>query len=274
MERLAHIDALRGSAALLLIFQTLLLPLSDGWALQHALDPGLLAVLWFLLCCGFIVPASLHTSVDGGRGFVVRRLLRLLPVYLLAVALLLALARQLLGTELPVTLPLALSLMFFASLRYEAKHESSSYARRRAREYARYTLRIYLLVLPIIFLAGWSADATAWPRDLLTYALAIVTFLLVTSRLPLRAPPLVWLGSLSYSLYLLLPAMQRLSELLPQALGLTGPTASLAGAVFGLLLALGSAQLCRQFLDLPLAHAGRRLTRQHDLMPLARLHSR
>lgn len=344
MERLAHIDALRGSAALLLIFQTLLLPLSDGWALQHALDPGLLAMLWFLLCCGFIVPASLHTSVDGGRGFVVRRLLRLLPVYLLAVlltaillptppawlpgvaapggamafevigaygallpillfyglclllqvlgllhsvslrtscalvllavALLLALARQLLGTELPVTLPLALSLMFFASLRYEAKHESSSYARRRAREYARYTLRIYLLVLPIIFLAGWSADATAWPRDLLTYALAIVTFLLVTSRLPLRAPPLVWLGSLSYSLYLLLPAMQRLSELLTQALGLTGPTASLAGAVFSLLLALGSAQLCRQVLDLPLAHAGRRLTRQHDLMPLARLHSR
>ncbi|HCG38199.1 MAG TPA: acyltransferase, partial [Pseudomonas sp.] len=87
MERLAHIDALRGSAALLLIFQTLLLPLSGGWALQHALDPGLLAVLWFLLCCGFIVPASLHTSVDGGRGFVVRRLLRLLPVYLLAVLL-------------------------------------------------------------------------------------------------------------------------------------------------------------------------------------------
>ncbi len=345
MERLAHIDALRGSAALLLIFQTLLLPLSDGWALRHALDPGLLAMLWFLLCCGFIVPASLHASVDGGRGFVVRRLLRLLPVYLLAVlltatllptapawlpgvatpdssaiafevigaygalppillfygfclllqmlgllhsvslrtscalvllavALLLALARQLLGQALPVTLPLALSLMFFASLRYEAKQESSSYARRRAREYARYTLRIYLLVLPIIFLAGWSADATAWPRDLLTYALAIVTFLLVTSRLPLRAPPLVWLGGLSYSLYLLLPAMQRLSELLTQALGLTGPTANLAGAVFGLLLALGSAQLCRQLLDLPLAHAGRRLTRQHDLMPLARLHSR
>src|SRR3546814_13111754 len=87
MERLAHIDALRGSAALLLTFQTLLLPLSDGWALQHALDPGLLAVLWFLLCCGFIVPASLHTSVDGGRGFVVRRLLPLLPVYLMAVLL-------------------------------------------------------------------------------------------------------------------------------------------------------------------------------------------
>ena len=344
MERLAHIDALRGGAALLLLFHSLLLPLADGWALQSVLDPELLAMLWFVLCCGFIVPASLHTSADGGRGFVIRRLLRLLPMYLLAVlltatllptttpwlpgvttpasapafeiigaygvlppillfyglclllhllcllhsvslrtscavvllalALLFALARQLLDTELPVTLPLALSLMFFASLRYETKQESSSYARRRAREYARYTLRIYLLVLPVIFLAGWSADAGAWPGDLVTYGLAIATFLLVTSRLPLRAPPLVWLGSLSYSLYLLLPAMQRLSELLPQALGLTGPTASLAGAVFGLLLALGSAQLCRQFLDLPMAHAGRRLTRQHDLMPLARLHSR
>lgn len=345
MERLAHIDALRGSAAVFLIFQTLLVPsLSDGWALQHALDPGLLAVLWFPLCCGFVVPASLRTSVDGGRGFVIRRLLRLLPVYLLAVlltaivlpttpawlpgvaapgsatafevigaygalppillfyglclllqvlgllhsvslrascalvllavALLLALARQLMGAELPATLPLVLSLMLFASLRYEAKHESSSYARRRAREYARYTLRVYLLVVPIIFLAGWSANATAWPRDLFTYVLAIMTFLLFTSRLPLRAPPLVWLGSLSYSLYLLLPAMHRLSELLTQALGLSGPTAGLAGAAFGLLLALGGAQLCRQLLELPLAHAGKRLTRQQDLMPLARLHSR
>lgn len=345
MERLAHIDALRGSAAILLIFQALLIPLLGGWALQHALDPGLLAILWFLLCCGFVVPASLHASADGGRGFAIRRLLRLLPVYLLAVlltaillptasawlpgvaaapdsatafevigaygalppillfyglclllqvlgllhsvslrascallllavALLLVVARQLMGEELPVTLPLVLSLMFFASLRYEAKHESSSYARRRAREYARYTLRVYLLVLPIIFLAGWTADENAWPRDLLTYALAIVTFLMVTSRLPLRAPPLVWLGSLSYSLYLLLPAMHRLSHLVTQALGLTGQSADLAGTALGLLLALGSAQLCRQLLDLPVAHAGKRLTGQHNLMPLVRLHGR
>ena len=345
MERLTHIDALRGSAAILLIFQTLLVPLLAGsWVLRHVVDPGLVAQLWFLLACGFVVPASLHVSVDAERGFIIRRLLRLLPVYLLAVlltaivlpaspawlpgvtpatagvafetigaygalppvllfyalclmlrllgllhsvslragcafvllaaALLLALVQQLIGTALPVTLPLVLSLMFFASLWYDAQLESSSYARRRAREYARYTLRLYLLVMPVIFLAGWSAGATVGPRDLLSYALATVTLLLFTSRLPLRTPLLVWLGSLSYSLYLLLPAMHRLSELLTHSLGLTGSTASLAGTVLGLVLALGSALLCRHLLEQPLAHAGKRLTGQHELLPLVRLHSR
>ncbi|MBW8455730.1 MAG: acyltransferase [Pseudomonas sp.] len=345
MERLTHIDALRGSAAILLIFQTLLVPLLAGsWVLQYVLDPGLVAQLWFLLACGFVVPASLHVSVDAERGFIIRRLLRLLPVYLLAVlltaivlpastawlpgvapatagvafetigaygalppallfyalclmlqllgllhsvslragcalvllaaALLLALVQQLIGTALPVTLPLVLSLMFFASLWYEAQLESSSYARRRAREYARYTLRLYLLVMPVIFLAGWSADTAAWPRDLLSYALAIITMLLLTSRLPLRTPILVWLGSLSYSLYLLLPTMNRLSELLTHALSLTGPTASLTSTTLCLVLALCSALLCRHLLEQPLVHAGKHFTGQRDLLPLIRMHSR
>ncbi|MCQ4297522.1 acyltransferase [Pseudomonas stutzeri] len=345
MERLAHIDALRGGAAVLLMTQILLVPaLEANWLMQHGLDTGLLACLWFLLGGGFIVPASLHAGTEDGRGFVIRRLLRLLPVYLVAVlltaivlpaaqawlpgvttastgvaydaiggygalpplllfyalclalqalgllhsvslragcallllaaALLLALVRQLLDMALPVTLPLVLSLMFFASIWYEAQHESSSYARRRAREYVRYTLKVYLLVIPVVFIAGWSAAGTAWPRELISYALAIATFLLFTSRLPLRAPALVWLGSLSYSLYLLLPAMQRLGERLAQALELTAPTASVVGAALGLLLAIGSALLCRHLLDLPLAHAGKRLTGQRDPLPLVRLHSR
>ncbi|MCW8157622.1 acyltransferase [Stutzerimonas stutzeri] len=345
MERLAHIDALRGGAAVLLMVQSLLVPSpEESWLMQHAVDVRLLACLWFLLGCGFIVPASLHARTDDGRGFVVRRLLRLLPVYLLAVlltaivlpaapawlpgvtmhstdvafeviggygalpplllfyglclalhalgllhsvslragcallllaaALLLALLHQLLDMAVPVTLPLVLSLMFFASIWHEAQHESSSYARRRAREYARYTLRVYLLVIPVVFIAGWSATETAWPRELISYALAIASFLLFSSRLPLRAPLLVWLGSLSYSLYLLLPAMQGLSARLTEALDLTSPAATVAGAVFGLLLALGSALLCRHLLELPLAHAGRRLTGQRDLLPLIRLHGR
>lgn len=345
MDRLAHIDALRGAAAVLLLFQSLLVPLlGTGWLLQHVVDPGLLGCMWFLLGCGFIVPASLHASADGGGGFAIRRLLRLAPGYLvavlltaivlpstpawlpgvtrpsselafevigaygvllpillfyalclmlhalgllhsvslragcalvlLAIALLLALAHQVLDRALPVTLPLALSLMFFSSIRYEAQHESSSYARRRAREYSRYTLRVYLLVLPVIFMAGWSAAVTAWPRDLLSYALAIASFLLLTGRLALRLPLLVWLGSLSYSLYLLLPAMQRLGALLIQTLDLAGPGADALGAASALLLAFASALLCRHLLDLPLHRAGRRLTGQHEPMPRVRLHSR
>ncbi len=345
MERLAHVDALRGSAAVLLLVQALLVPLAgDGPPTDYGLDLWLLAILWFLLGCGFVVPASLHASTDGGRGFIVRRLLRLVPTYLLAAvltlmllpdapvwlpgvqaptaaipfevagaygamppilmfyglclllhqlgllqsvslragcallllagALLLAMARQLLDEALPVTLPLVLSLMFFASLWHEAQHEQSSYARRRAKEYARYTLRAYGLVLPVIFIVGWSRGEASWLRDLLTYAVALAAFVLLTGRLPLRTPLLLWLGNLGYGLYLLLPAMRQLANMLMQSIALSAAAADLTGAALGLVLALGAAMLCRLLLEQPLAHAGKRLTGQCGLLPLARLHSR
>ena len=344
MERLAHVDALRGGAALLLLMHALPLATADGATAGLGVDLWLLATLWFLLGCGFVVPASLHASSDGGRGFVVRRLLRLVPLYLLAAlltalllpeasawlpgvtaakraipfevasaygamppillfyllcllmhqlgllhsvslragaallllacSLLLALARQLLDGALPVTLPLLVSLMLFASLRHEAQHADSSYARRRAREYARYTRRAYVLVLPVIFLAGWSQGDAAWARQLLTYAVALAGFVLLTGRLTIGTPLLVWLGQLGYGLYLLLPAMQRLAALLMQNLAISGPGAVMGTALLGLLLALGSAMLCRWLLEQPLAHAGKRLTGQSGLLPLARLHTR
>ncbi len=85
---------------------------------------------------------------------------------------------------------------------------------------------------------------------------------------------LIWFGSLSCSLYLLLPAMQRLGQLLTQTLGLNGPLAASASAVFGLALAITSALLCRRLLEHPLTRAGNRLTGQRGVLPLGRLHSR
>ncbi|EPL63502.1 hypothetical protein B382_03445 [Stutzerimonas stutzeri B1SMN1] len=344
MERLVHIDALRGGASILLIVHVVALPALTEPGSSPAIDLWLVATLWLLFGCGFLVPAALHAGGNDGRGFAIRRLL---PVYLLAVlltavllpslpawlpgvtsrypgmafeavsaygalpplllfyglclllhalgllhsvslragcalvllaaALLLALTQQLIDRTLPVTLPLVLSLMFFASLRYEVQHETSSYARRRAREYARYTLRVYLLVLPVIFVAGWARDGSAqqaaWPGQLLGYAVAVALFLLFTGRLRLRAPLLIWFGSLSCSLYLLLPAMQRLGQLLTQTLGLNGPLAASASAVLGLALAITAALLCR-LLEHPLTRAGNRLTGQRGVLPLGRLHSR
>ncbi|HAG17553.1 MAG TPA: acyltransferase, partial [Pseudomonas sp.] len=103
---------------------------------------------------------------------------------------------------------------------------------------------------------------------------AVALFLLFTGRLRLRAPLLIWFGSLSCSLYLLLPAMQRLGQLLTQTLGLNGPLAASASAVFGLALAITSALLCRRLLEHPLTRAGNRLTGQRGVLPLGRLHSR
>ncbi|WP_313025803.1 acyltransferase family protein [Pseudomonas lopnurensis] len=346
MERLAHIDALRGSAVMLVVFQALFVPLlGHPWLLQHALDPGLLGTLWFVLISGFVVPASLRADA---RHFVTRRCLRLFPagavatllvvavlgpasaglfadatanvasppfevlracgplpvvlvfyllclgfqwsgllqsvslrsgcaLLLLALALLLALVRYLFAMSLPVTLPLVLSLMFFASVWHEAQHEDSSYARRRAREYARHTLRFYGLVLPVIFLAGWASGlepGESGSRYLFTYVLAIGGFLLLSSRLPLSSPLLIWLGGISYSLYLLLPTLQPAVHRLTAGLDLAGGTNALLGAVLGTLLALVAAQLCRRLVEQPFIHLGKRLAGRRNAQPLMRLHSR
>lgn len=87
MERLVHIDALRGGASILLIVHVVALPLLTEPGSSPAIDLWLVATLWLLFGCGFLVPAALHAGGNDGRGFAIRRLLRLLPVYLLAVLL-------------------------------------------------------------------------------------------------------------------------------------------------------------------------------------------
>ncbi|MFY1079705.1 hypothetical protein, partial [Escherichia coli] len=63
------------------------LPLLTEPGSSPAIDLWLVATLWLLFGCGFLVPAALHAGGNDGRGFAIRRLLRLLPVYLLAVLL-------------------------------------------------------------------------------------------------------------------------------------------------------------------------------------------
>src|SRR4030088_1758729 len=84
-RRLAWLDALRGIAALFVVFDHL-----GYYVLQHArvvvyqwFDPGLYGVFVFFMVSGYIVPASLERK-GSVRGFWVSRVFRLYPLYIFA----------------------------------------------------------------------------------------------------------------------------------------------------------------------------------------------
>ena len=81
-RRLAWLDALRGVAALFVVFDHL-----GYYVLQHArevvyqwFDPGQYGVFVFFMVSGYIVPASLERK-GSIRGFWVGRVFRLYPLY-------------------------------------------------------------------------------------------------------------------------------------------------------------------------------------------------
>jgi peptidoglycan/LPS O-acetylase OafA/YrhL len=86
-RRLAWLDALRGIAALCVVyahFGTRVLPQVHR-AVYSVFDPGLYGVLVFFLVSGYIVPASLERT-GSVRNFWISRLFRLFPLFVFAIA--------------------------------------------------------------------------------------------------------------------------------------------------------------------------------------------
>ena len=86
-ERLAHVDSLRLVAAGLVVLQHFAERLSG--ALAAALTepgPGVAGVVLFFLISGYVIPFSVRGGLNW-RSFAVRRLLRIYPLFLVALAL-------------------------------------------------------------------------------------------------------------------------------------------------------------------------------------------
>lgn len=338
MKRLAYLDALRGIAALLVVFAHLYTPLlKDVDVLYGLLDLGKLGVLWFFMISGIVIPFSLRPVPDGARRFIVSRFMRLYPAYwlslllylamlqlngdvfpaweqivanltmiqvmlgfndviglywtlfielvfygvclllfisgrlydlrmrtgcalgMLIVAFALALAREATERKLPVAFPLALSLMFAGSIwRQWLLAEHSPQLTRNLL----LMLGAYLLMLPPILIIAYGENmgvGEGGMRYLFTYAVAISSFLLLTSRLRLQHPALIWLGSISYSLYLLHPSMLMLADYLLAS----WPVAALYHAVLATVLSLGLAHLSFRCVETPFIQLGKHLNNRH-----------
>lgn len=85
--RLAHVDSLRLIAAGLVVFQHLAEYYPTGWSKPLvALGPGVTGVALFFLISGYVIPFSVRRGLDL-RSFAIRRLLRIYPLFLAALAL-------------------------------------------------------------------------------------------------------------------------------------------------------------------------------------------
>lgn len=344
MKRLAYLDALRGIAALMVVFTHLYMPvIGHVWVFDNLIDPGKLGVLWFFMISGVVIPYSLKPVPDGAQRFLISRFMRLYPAYWLSllvfvlmlklsgaalpsmaqiaanvtmvqaalgfedviglywtlfielvfyglclalflggklydqtyrarcsllfllVALAMGSVRALLDRKLPVALPLALSLMFFGSVwRQWLLAEHSAQLTRNLRM----LLIAFALLLPPTLIMAYSKDmgtGETWGRYCFTYALAIVSFLLLTRSVRLNHPVLVWLGAISYSLYLLHPSMLMLSDYLlnnslprPFVQGNTREVALLS-ALLATVLTLGAAHVSFRCIESPFIEFGKRL---------------
>lgn len=120
---------------------------------------------------------------------------------LLAVAVILAIARHYLERKVPVAIPLSLSIMFWGTLWREATVNRSEAHRR----YAAWMLLVYVAAIPVVSLLAYDQDLGLeenWVRYTVSYLAAIMIFVTLTTVMRISGNWPVLLGMISYSLYL------------------------------------------------------------------------
>ncbi len=178
---------------------------------------------------------------------------------LLVAALTLAAARWHYERKIPVALPLALSIMFWGFLWRRATVEKLAEARRIV---AWLTALLFAAVLPICILA-YSRDLgehETWYRYADTYFIALAIFMLFTTRIKVAAPVAIYLGQISYSIYLFGPLGQEGAERLHPLLPAGWPIS--VTLLLAVALTLPISALVYHMVERPMIELGRHLLRR------------
>jgi peptidoglycan/LPS O-acetylase OafA/YrhL len=185
----------------------------------------------------------------------------------LLIAVLLAAARFYLERKVPVAVPLSLSIMFWGTLWREATLNRSAQHRR----YAWWMLGAYAVAMPPISLLAYDMDLGLeeyWVRYMVSYYVALALFMLLSTRLRLEGRTAVWLGRISYSLYLFHNHAKKAVDLAADAFA-PGLSAAVRIAL-AVALALAAAEAIFHLVEKPAIELGKRISRTiADRVPTA-----
>jgi peptidoglycan/LPS O-acetylase OafA/YrhL len=154
--------------------------------------PDLFGVYWTLILelmfyTGCVLLFSLGLLKNKKSNFII-------SISFLVVAIILSCVRWFVGKKIPVFIPLYMSLMFFGTLWKGASINNDPLSRL----YCAWLCVIYIVSLPFICCVTYNVS------HLYTYLSAII-FFIVVSKVKLSLKPFVFLGTVSYSMYLLHP---------------------------------------------------------------------
>ncbi|MBI6183620.1 acyltransferase [Serratia proteamaculans] len=177
-----------------------------------------------------------------------------ISLFMLFIALVLGVTRYFSGISFPVALPLALSLMMFGGMwRAFVLHEDL-FAKKMCFNY----MAIYVLMIPVICNFAYGGISGYGVRYVVTYYISMLLFVLFTTKIRLTNSYLAYLGTISYSMYLIHPSILILFEGL--SLGLSS-NMTLLLAIIGVLITIPVSHVIFKIIEEPSINFGRRVKR-------------
>lgn len=170
---------------------------------------------------------------------------------MLTVALIMGVARYKLGIALPVALPLALSLMAFGGVWRTYLLDGDN----RAKYLARYYICIFSIVIPCVSFFSYGSEPGHTLRYTITYYLSMFFFVILTTRFKIRNAKMVFMGVISYSVYLIHPSLLIVYE---YYLSDASNNMKYLFGIVGVILTIPASYYSYRFVELPSIVLGRK----------------
>jgi peptidoglycan/LPS O-acetylase OafA/YrhL len=175
---------------------------------------------------------------------------------MLAMALGLAVIRYVMERKLPVAMPLALAVMFwgFCWRRYTVDRLPG------ARAAALSVTAALVVMIPPICILAYSSDygyGENWQRYVATYLAAIFIFVVLTTKVKVATPITLYLGAISYSVYLFGPIGQEIAQYIVAGAGVSVPGHLIIALAVAITVAISA--LVYAFVEKPSIELGRRI---------------